>query len=235
VKRTQQIRDFFNTPQIYLEKPFGIKMRSLVSRELLGEITNANILDAGCGDGSVSLGFLENTNRLTLLDVAENMLDLARKNTPLEFLENVTYVRQDLIEFSPERTFDVIICLGVLAHVQSVDDVIKKITSLLSPGGRCLLQFSAYNHPVTRMHQLVGKVRESFYSYSVNPATYEQIYFLCKNENLELLDQRSYLGLFPGMGRLPDSWLFQYSLLSLRCHWLSRFGSEYILLLQKIQ
>jgi hypothetical protein len=51
--------------------------------------------------------------------------------------------------------------------------------------------------------------------------------------DLKVADQTRYSFLLPGMGRLPDAFLYKYQLFTLQNNWLSNHGSEVILLLRK--
>ena len=65
-----EVRERFEEPEFYLGKPFGVAVRALVVRRLLGHVEGAAVLDIGCGDGSLSLQFASAGNRLTLIDLS---------------------------------------------------------------------------------------------------------------------------------------------------------------------
>src|ERR1051326_4328504 len=139
--RNEQVKSLFDQTEIYLGKNFNISMRAKMVRELLGELTDTRILDLGCGDGSISLQFAHPGNDLTLVDLSEQMLAIARQRA--EQLDLcIRFINTDLMQLEAAQHFDVIICLGVLAHVAAVEATIDKIAGLLNPGGRVVLQFT---------------------------------------------------------------------------------------------
>jgi cyclopropane fatty-acyl-phospholipid synthase-like methyltransferase len=234
--RDNQVRHFFNQTDLYLKNRYAIQARVEIVQELLGNVQQAKILDIGCGDGSLSRPFLGKGNQLFFLDISENMLQVAQHNVPPEFRDQVTYVNMDFLAFHPTHTFDVILCVGVLAHVREADRAIPKVSQLLSPMGRCILQFTDHT-------QLIGKAQLASYNlrrkfsgsdaYPVSALSSASVNDQIGRSNLHVERQIQYSILLPGMGRLPQSLLYRWLMLSLRIPILARFGSEKILLLVK--
>lgn len=234
--RNQAVQSFFDDTDNYLEKSFGVRIRALIARELLGELTNARILDVGCGNGAVSLQYAHSGNCLTLIDLSDRMLELAIRNTPLEYRSEITYLNMDFHEFQPAELFDFVFCLGLLAHVPDFQQTINKLASFLTAGGYCVLQFTDQSRLISKinahLYSLFSRLRDA-YNYKINLITYAQIDGIIRLNGFRMLEKRRYSLLIPGMGRLPDSFLFQYQLMTLRNPWLSRMGSDLILLLSK--
>jgi 2-polyprenyl-3-methyl-5-hydroxy-6-metoxy-1,4-benzoquinol methylase len=115
--KSAKVEAFFSDPDPYLRNNCAIAVRSTLVKDLLGEIRHSRILDLGCGDGSVSVHFLAQRNSVTMLDLSWAMLERARANTPPEYRSRVDYVNADLLDFEAERPYDVVLCIGVLAHV----------------------------------------------------------------------------------------------------------------------
>jgi SAM-dependent methyltransferase len=89
------------------------------------------------------------------------MLDVARSRVEPELLSNVEFVNGDFItaRLAP-CSYDLILCLGLLAHVESPSAVVGRVISLLKPGGIVVLENAEWNHPITMLGKLYGKVRE---------------------------------------------------------------------------
>jgi 2-polyprenyl-3-methyl-5-hydroxy-6-metoxy-1,4-benzoquinol methylase len=238
--REATVRTFFDRPRgprTYLEKRFGIEMRAYVTRRLLGEVIGSTILDIGCGDGTLSLQFALQQNHLTLVDLSEKMLEFARQSTPAGLGQCFEYINTDFLEYDPDQPFDVVLCVGVLAHLQSLDSTTEKLASLVKPGGRCIIQFTDQDSWAAKLDSLYTKMREAVcgnsYHYSLLKTSYTDVLHSCLRNGFEVAGLCRYSLLLPGMGRLPDRFLLRYQRLTLDSGWLSRHGSEVVMLLVK--
>jgi tRNA (cmo5U34)-methyltransferase len=100
-------------------------------------VTNPEILDIGAGTGLLSAFMVEKfpAARLTLLDIAENMLEIARQR--FSGRENVRYVIRDYSRADPGGPYD-IVCSALSIHHLSPEDkrvLFGRIFSALKPGG----------------------------------------------------------------------------------------------------
>jgi ubiquinone/menaquinone biosynthesis C-methylase UbiE len=232
-----KVRSFFDQTDLYLEKSFGIDTRARVVRDLLGKVSNSRILDAGCGNGAISLQYASSNNLITLIDISARMLELAKERIPPQADQHVQCLNMDFHEYSPDHPFDIVLCIGVLAHVQSIEQTIAKIANFLGQGGRCVIQFTdarSIASVVQRYYTTIYRnVIGDRYGYEANRTTYSDIVGISELNGLRLQDKRQYSLLLPGMARLPDRILYYFQLFTLRTPWLSRHGSEYLLLLVK--
>jgi SAM-dependent methyltransferase len=74
---------------------------------------------------------------------------------PEELSSRVKFVNQDFMLVPFEKNFfDLVICVGVLAHVVSPQDLIAKIASVLKPGGTLILECTNGHHLFDRVNQL---------------------------------------------------------------------------------
>lgn len=237
IERNQLVQAFFDQTHLYLKNRYGIRLRQHITRELLGNVEGASILDVGCGNGAISAPFLQNPeNRLTLLDISDKMLAEAQRHIPQPWQERVTFYHGDIAMFEPIANFDVVLCLGVLAHVPSVTETLHKIANVLKPAGRTVVQLTDYDKWIARLDALYFQLREqmvSGYHYAPNRFRAAEIKQKLTETGFMLKGQRRYSLLLPGMGKLPDSLLFRYQMATLRTSFLSARGSEVILLAEK--
>lgn len=235
ISKTQHVKSFFDNTHLYLRKSFGVSLRAYVVRSLLGELEHSRILDLGCGDGSVSLQYLSRSNHLKLVDLSDKMLERARLNTPDSLKNHIEYINQDFHQLEWQDYFDIILCIGVLAHVPSLEETISTVTKFLKPGGLCIFQLTDAGKTVAKIEGVYRsrQSKNAGYGYAVNKTTPAQIIKLAADCGLKLVGQRRFSLLLPGMGKLPDKWLYGYQMLTLRNRFLSRFGSEVILLFSK--
>jgi 2-polyprenyl-3-methyl-5-hydroxy-6-metoxy-1,4-benzoquinol methylase len=185
--KVERVRAVFEDPDWYFSRrAFDIRIRAETVQELVRLRDDARILDIGCGDGSISLPLLTKNSRITLLDLSNSMLSIAKSKVPAELAGNIETVHQDFMEakFAPQ-SFDLILCIGLLAHVVSPDECIKKMVSLLKPDGSLIVECSDASHFVTRFLSHVYKVKSLFkvtglfkakpQTYHLNAVTYSEI------------------------------------------------------------
>src|ERR1700691_1176159 len=140
--KVDEVKSLFESPQPYLERRrYNINIRADAVQYFLRNREFTTILDVGCGDGSASIPLLNPQRSLTLLDLSSQMLSIAQSQVPPNLSQNIRAVNRDFLgaDLAP-HSFDVIICLGFLAHVDSPKAVIEKIAQLLRPAGIVILQ-----------------------------------------------------------------------------------------------
>ncbi|HEX5425241.1 MAG TPA: methyltransferase domain-containing protein [Candidatus Acidoferrales bacterium] len=140
--KTTEVKARFESPQWYLRRRrYNIEVRRETVQEFARRLNPRSVLDIGCGDGSISLPLLTSTNRLTLVDMSTGMLAIAKSSVSKLALGRVAVLNGDFLALDlPANSFDLIICLGLLAHVDSPAEVIKKIAALLSEGGAVIME-----------------------------------------------------------------------------------------------
>lgn len=233
--KQDDVRAFFGTDH-YLERNPGIHIRALLVRDLLGSPADSRIIDVGCGDGSISLQFLPVASRLTLVDRSPNMLTRARENSPPEYRSRVEYVHSDLLDFIPDHPYDIVLCIGVLAHVDSVEATVARVAELIRPGGRAVLQVTDYDQALSRVLFASYALRDALTherSYALNKMTAAEVVEIAARHGMQLAASRRYSLAMPGMGKLPYSWLRRFEEFAMRHPFLSRHSSQSMILLVK--
>lgn len=199
-----KVRAFFADPRTYLAGSHVPRARLELVRSLVGSQRGARILDLGCGDGSVSLAFVEEAREITLVDASPGMLGVARAAIPEAHRAKVRCVETAVERFEPEGSYDLVLCLGLLAHVPSVKGVIDLLGRVLAPDGRAAVQFTDWD-------RLLGRWQGWWYSrrgkgaYALNPTRLRDILALVENNGLTPVAARRQGLLLPGMGLLPLS------------------------------
>lgn len=234
--KTQQVKSFFDQTDIYLKDRYSIQFRAEIAKDWLGDLRDAVLLDIGCGDGSISRQFLHSTNRLTLLDLSDQMLEAARGKTPTDFLPQVEFLNADFLEYQPPRLFDVIFCIGVLAHVASVEKTVEQLASMLKPGGLCVVQFTDMERFFARLPIATYDLKRKLFSkdwHTLNTLKYSQLRETLRRNRLEIVKSAHYSLLLPGMDKLSHDVLYRWLKFTRRNPLLARLGTECFLLLQK--
>lgn len=89
----------------------GVDFGSKVLIEAMELEESDHVLDVGCGYGPIGLSaaVLLPRGRVTMVDINERAIELAKENAALNDIRNVTIMQSDLYEAIPEREFDVIL------------------------------------------------------------------------------------------------------------------------------
>lgn len=158
----ERAASFFRDPQPYLSRSYNLRVRRETIFEMLGDWRPETILDVGCGDGSLSLPLLDDrVKRLVLVDITPAMLDLARSRVPPRLVDRTTLIQGELTRVDlPRAEFDLVLCMGVLAHVESPEAVIDRLAEAVKPGGRVVLTISSGKHPLGMLRALYVGAKE---------------------------------------------------------------------------
>jgi ubiquinone/menaquinone biosynthesis C-methylase UbiE len=232
-----KVKLFFDGNQ-YLENSHDrIVIRSLIVKEFLGPVANSRILDIGCGDGSLSLPLLNATNRMTLVDISDGMIRRAAARVPASLAANVTLINDSFEAVGDGERFDIILCVGVIAHVPSVDALFAKIARLLAPGGRLVVETTPNPFPLGKLlfpyYYLRNRLGAGAASYAKNRLKLPALLAYARALGLEQLRAVQYSFPLPGMSHWPQSLKLRYTLFTLNNSVMSRFGSEHVLLFRR--
>jgi hypothetical protein len=97
-----------------------------------------------------------------------------------------------------------------------------------------VFQITDYGKLPARILHLYTDLRMSrLYGYQLNHVTYGQLVRHATDNGLQMNGNRRFMSYLPGMGRLPNSWLFRYQLWSMRNAFLSNQGTEAILMFRR--
>jgi ubiquinone/menaquinone biosynthesis C-methylase UbiE len=207
--RIDRVKSFFIQPERYLlRSDYNIRIRAEVVKGFVGDNFFGSILDIGCGNGAISLPLLRQDTQLTLLDISSNMLSIARSHVPAEFSDNVKLVNDDFMHTELGfQSYDLILCLGVLAHVDSPEDVIAKMASLLKPSGSIIVQNSDSQHPLGYLVNRYSILRNSLLSipYTINRLGGAKLVEMFGHRGLKITTVYRYNLPIPGMARFFSS------------------------------
>ncbi len=95
------------------------------------------ILDFGCGSGITTLELARrvgSNGKIIAVDISENQLKRAFKKIKKLNVSHVIFMKESRLKFS-KNSFDAIVGVGILGHLDNPDIVLKKIFSMLKPGG----------------------------------------------------------------------------------------------------
>ncbi len=121
---------------------------------------NSKILEAGCGTGQLC-NYLANNNReIVGIDLSENSLQLANKFAFDNKIQNVYFLKMNILEnFFKKEYFDVIISNGVLHHTAVPYKSFCELTKLLKKDGIIIIGlYHKYGRLITYFKQFVFKI-----------------------------------------------------------------------------
>lgn len=154
-KNDEGIARSFESPDWYLKRfSANIRIRTETIATLTRGMSFDRILDIGCGDGSLSLPLLPRANHITFLDRSKAMLDHVASRLDGADLAKVKFVNAGFLDavMEPKR-FDLILCVGVLAYVQDVDEFLGKVCAFLQRGGMLILECTDSAHLFSRLER----------------------------------------------------------------------------------
>ena len=191
MERKSEVKTFFEQTDIYFNFDYNIKIRSEVVAEFLEGIECKSVLDMPCGNGLISLKNNQKFNQLTLVDFSENMIALTKEIAAKEDAQNVSFFCGDIFDTKFEdESFDLIISLGILAHIDDVDKFLNYIQRKVEKGGRIIIQNTNSDHFYSGLIRLYLGVRKLFGKdkYKLNKVTasvveksFKKAGFTCEN------------------------------------------------------
>src|SRR5262249_6051682 len=108
--------------------------------ERLGLERGARILDVCCGSGASALPAAEIVGpqgSVLGIDLAENMLRLARKKAIDRGLRNTEFRRGDMLDLRPGETkFDAVVCVFGIFFVPDMAAAVRALWHAVRPGGK---------------------------------------------------------------------------------------------------
>jgi ubiquinone/menaquinone biosynthesis C-methylase UbiE len=142
---------------------FNFQMRLRLACELAGA-SAGRLLDCAAGTGEITCALLKSGtfSHATVVDVSQGMLQSAKELLKAQITNTaIDFVHSDVFDFNPSGSgFDLILCLGLIAHVGRLEILLRHLKSMLTPSGRIILQTTLTDHLGTRVVRAVTAQRE---------------------------------------------------------------------------
>lgn len=100
-----------------------------------------SILDAGCGDGSLSISLAKRGFKVSSVDLAGGFVEMLKEKAKKAGLADLIDCRQgDITKLGfPDRAFDGVVCGEVLEHIQDDSRVAREFNRVLKIGAICVV------------------------------------------------------------------------------------------------
>jgi len=230
-----QVKIFFDDTHRYIHNNAIIKLRKEILLETTGKITNKKIIDIGCGNGEISIDLLD-SNKVTFVDLSEKMLQEVKNNIPLAYSKNSILINSSAEDLKVDEKYDIVICFGLLAHVQNITTMTDKLIEFCISKGLIFIQFSDSSKFLTKLLTFKYTLRSYFkkdLTYKVNNISFNDLQSILLKNQIIIKRRISYFPVLPLMSLL--SYSLRYKLLqTLYKHLGDKFGSEVILILEKL-
>jgi ubiquinone/menaquinone biosynthesis C-methylase UbiE len=115
---------------------FEKMLTQTVIEEELGDRHVESALEVGCGPGTWTGLLAARADRVTDVDLSEQMLQQARSFVDAA---NVEFIHGDAARFAIDRRFDLAMSIRVLEYVPEWREVVHRLGELVNPGGRVLV------------------------------------------------------------------------------------------------
>jgi ubiquinone/menaquinone biosynthesis C-methylase UbiE len=114
------------------------------------------VLEVGCGLGIDLVQFAKGGAIVTGIDLADNAIELARRNFSLHGVHGELLVMNgEELSFN-DNSFDVVFALGVLAYTHDAALIVREIYRVLEPGGEAILMMYHRNSWLFFFADLLG-------------------------------------------------------------------------------
>jgi len=137
----------------YLREKMPVYLKSLLGK---ARFRGWNMLDIGCGEGSLTIPVLHilgsfGAVRCTGLEPAENQLKKMKQQAEASGYRKVTCINSGWDDYSPEGKYDFVLCSHSFYYVKDRSHAVRKIQSVLEPGGRAVISMQKKDNMSYRM------------------------------------------------------------------------------------
>lgn len=99
---------------------------------------NSVCVDVGCGGGYISYEITKHSNcKIIGIDSSKEAIDFALKNNSNPNIEYLVASAENIP--LQDESADIVLCIGVLEHIQNIDMALNEINRILKPKGRIVI------------------------------------------------------------------------------------------------
>jgi ubiquinone/menaquinone biosynthesis C-methylase UbiE len=123
------------------------------------------LIDLGCGTGAFSIAAARHFRKIYAVDVAEAMLDCARKKAQEQDITNIEFVNSGFLSYKPEPgSADMVLCKAALHHLPDFwkQTALLNINKMLKPGGIFYLFDIVFHFPPEEYEEKINGLISHF-------------------------------------------------------------------------
>ena len=107
-----------------------------------------DILELGCGWGSLSLWMAENypDSRITSVSNSSGQRRYIQQQAKKRKLDNLQVITCDMNDFAAPATYDRVVSLEMFEHMRNYQELFRRVNSWLKPGGRFFMHIFCHRH-----------------------------------------------------------------------------------------
>jgi SAM-dependent methyltransferase len=213
------------------------KTRLALACELSRECSG-RLLDCATGTGEISAAIYDSGRfcDATFVDISSEMLRQAQSRLSDCPGRNLRFVQADIFHYLTDldriAKFDLIVCLGLIAHTGRLEQLLRSVRARLADGGRFLMQTSLVDHWGNRLWRLLLDRRATRrHGYAFSYYTQDQIAEAVRRAQLTIFAVRRYGVGLPFLEKMAPRANYQIEVNF--SSWASRNGAEAIYVLGK--
>jgi SAM-dependent methyltransferase len=197
--------------------------------------SSGRLLECAAGTGEITCALLKSGtfNHATVVDISPAMLQSAKQLLTSEVANaELEFVQSDVFNFKLSHSpFDLVLCLGLIAHTGRLDILLPHLKSMLTPSGRIILQTTLTDHIGTRIvRALTSRSELARRGYLISWFSRRDIAEACDRAGLRILSMRRHSLGIPFGDRLCP-WA-NFRLETCLQKWADRHGADAIYLLE---
>jgi ubiquinone/menaquinone biosynthesis C-methylase UbiE len=203
--KSKVVKELFENTALYLTYDYNLQIRKETVEAFISGLNFANVLDIPSGTGAISIPLVDRAEKLTLIDISANMLSIAKKNIPAKYLYKTEIINADFFELNMQNnSYDLVICLGLLAHVNSPEQLLNRLSALLKPDGLLIIQNTDASHLYSHFIRMYLGLKNLIHkqTYQLNKVSAVFIEKTLQQNNLELIKSYRYNQSFLGFSNL---------------------------------
>ncbi|MEE8623752.1 MAG: class I SAM-dependent methyltransferase, partial [Acidiferrobacterales bacterium] len=126
-------------------------------------LPDMGVLELGCGTGSTAIAHAPYVKHILAIDISSKMIEIAQGKADAKNVENVTFMRSTIDEFSAsDQTFDAVLGLSILHLLDNKEEVIAKVHKMLKLDGIFVTSTACIGDTMMRFLKVIVPIGKFF-------------------------------------------------------------------------